>query len=150
MLALYPLWRKARRVYSLTSRLPGTNRLGFQPSLALSGGDGDNPEFEYGYTVEQHLGIRKTWDLQNSKIHPYIGGGVAVIYAGLEQENEAGGKKEDDQGIGGWIGTGAYWSLTESVNLGLDIRYSQADVEMFSKEIKAGGTHAGLTIGYNW
>ncbi|MES9851485.1 MAG: hypothetical protein ABW170_06580 [Candidatus Thiodiazotropha sp. L084R] len=39
MLALYPLWRKARRVYSLTSRLPGTNRLGFQPSLALSGSD---------------------------------------------------------------------------------------------------------------
>ncbi|MCM8857861.1 MAG: hypothetical protein LC539_19400, partial [Candidatus Thiodiazotropha sp.] len=28
--------RKARRVYSLASRLPGTNRLGFQPSLALS------------------------------------------------------------------------------------------------------------------
>ncbi|MCM8856838.1 MAG: hypothetical protein LC541_14835 [Candidatus Thiodiazotropha sp.] len=36
MLALHPLWRKARRVYSLASRLPGTNRLGFQPSLALS------------------------------------------------------------------------------------------------------------------
>ncbi|MCU7947594.1 MAG: hypothetical protein KZQ72_13305, partial [Candidatus Thiodiazotropha sp. (ex Cardiolucina cf. quadrata)] len=28
--------RKARRVYSLASRLPGTNRLGFQPSMALS------------------------------------------------------------------------------------------------------------------
>ncbi|MCU7947653.1 MAG: hypothetical protein KZQ72_13625, partial [Candidatus Thiodiazotropha sp. (ex Cardiolucina cf. quadrata)] len=27
---------KARRVYSLASRLPGTNRLGFQPSMALS------------------------------------------------------------------------------------------------------------------
>ncbi|MCM8854986.1 MAG: hypothetical protein LC541_05135 [Candidatus Thiodiazotropha sp.] len=39
MLALHPLWRKARRVYSLASRLPGTNRLGFQPSLALSGSD---------------------------------------------------------------------------------------------------------------
>ncbi|MCM8882376.1 MAG: hypothetical protein LC541_03450 [Candidatus Thiodiazotropha sp.] len=38
MLALHPLWRKARRVYSLASRLPGTNRLGFQPSLALSAG----------------------------------------------------------------------------------------------------------------
>ncbi|MCM8857079.1 MAG: hypothetical protein LC541_16115 [Candidatus Thiodiazotropha sp.] len=38
MLALHPLWRKARRVYSLASRLPGTNRLGFQPSLALSEG----------------------------------------------------------------------------------------------------------------
>ncbi|MCU7890253.1 MAG: response regulator, partial [Candidatus Thiodiazotropha sp. (ex Ustalcina ferruginea)] len=30
--------RKARRVYSLASRLPGTNRLGFQPSMALSEG----------------------------------------------------------------------------------------------------------------
>ncbi|MCU7945635.1 MAG: hypothetical protein KZQ72_03155, partial [Candidatus Thiodiazotropha sp. (ex Cardiolucina cf. quadrata)] len=29
---------KARRVYSLASRLPGTNRLGFQPSMALSDG----------------------------------------------------------------------------------------------------------------
>ncbi|MET0050979.1 MAG: hypothetical protein ABW095_07840, partial [Candidatus Thiodiazotropha sp.] len=27
----------ARRVSSIASRLPGTNRLGFQPSLALSG-----------------------------------------------------------------------------------------------------------------
>ncbi|MCU7945971.1 MAG: hypothetical protein KZQ72_04895 [Candidatus Thiodiazotropha sp. (ex Cardiolucina cf. quadrata)] len=45
MLALYPLWRKARRVYSLASRLPGTNRLGFQPSMALSVGNtrGTNP-----------------------------------------------------------------------------------------------------------
>ncbi|MCU7947185.1 MAG: hypothetical protein KZQ72_11175, partial [Candidatus Thiodiazotropha sp. (ex Cardiolucina cf. quadrata)] len=31
--------RKARRVYSLASRLPGTNRLGFQPSMALSEGN---------------------------------------------------------------------------------------------------------------
>ncbi|MES9851097.1 MAG: peroxidase family protein [Candidatus Thiodiazotropha sp. L084R] len=46
MLALYPLWRKARRVYSLTSRLPGTNRLGFQPSLALSDCVGVDPATE--------------------------------------------------------------------------------------------------------
>ncbi|MES9853078.1 MAG: hypothetical protein ABW170_14760 [Candidatus Thiodiazotropha sp. L084R] len=45
MLALYPLWRKARRVYSLTSRLPGTNRLGFQPSLALSGSQANRQKF---------------------------------------------------------------------------------------------------------
>ncbi|MES9850696.1 MAG: thermonuclease family protein [Candidatus Thiodiazotropha sp. L084R] len=45
MLALYPLWRKARRVYSLTSRLPGTNRLGFQPSLALSAGRAISVEY---------------------------------------------------------------------------------------------------------
>ncbi|MES9853540.1 MAG: hypothetical protein ABW170_17125 [Candidatus Thiodiazotropha sp. L084R] len=56
MLALYPLWRKARRVYSLTSRLPGTNRLGFQPSLALSDGLGAfKPELEIRERILQIL-----------------------------------------------------------------------------------------------
>ncbi|MES9852451.1 MAG: hypothetical protein ABW170_11530 [Candidatus Thiodiazotropha sp. L084R] len=53
MLALYPLWRKARRVYSLTSRLPGTNRLGFQPSLALS--DGIDFNNTYSATTNEDL-----------------------------------------------------------------------------------------------
>ncbi|MES9851262.1 MAG: hypothetical protein ABW170_05460 [Candidatus Thiodiazotropha sp. L084R] len=55
MLALYPLWRKARRVYSLTSRLPGTNRLGFQPSLALS--DGAAGRTLHLYTGRRLIGI---------------------------------------------------------------------------------------------
>ncbi|MES9850764.1 MAG: hypothetical protein ABW170_02910 [Candidatus Thiodiazotropha sp. L084R] len=54
MLALYPLWRKARRVYSLTSRLPGTNRLGFQPSLALS--ERRYPDlFSHSHVTDLHI-----------------------------------------------------------------------------------------------
>ncbi len=34
----FPLALCARRVSSIASRLPGSNRLGFQPSLAVSGG----------------------------------------------------------------------------------------------------------------
>jgi opacity protein-like surface antigen len=120
--------------------------------LMLSGNDSDksDAEYEYGYTIEQHLGIRKTWSVQNDQFHPYIGGGLAIIHAGLEQEEAFGGEKDDDQGYGGWIGTGAYWSLTENINVGLDIRYSQAEITVYDKDIKAGGTHAGLTMGYQW
>ncbi|MEJ1409875.1 MAG: hypothetical protein RPU91_03665, partial [Candidatus Sedimenticola sp. (ex Thyasira tokunagai)] len=35
----FPLALCARRASSIASRLPGTNRLGFQPSLAVSEGD---------------------------------------------------------------------------------------------------------------
>ncbi|MEJ1487274.1 MAG: hypothetical protein RPU72_02775, partial [Candidatus Sedimenticola sp. (ex Thyasira tokunagai)] len=35
----FPLALCARRASSIASRLPGTNRLGFQPSLAVSGRD---------------------------------------------------------------------------------------------------------------
>ncbi|MES9852220.1 MAG: hypothetical protein ABW170_10345 [Candidatus Thiodiazotropha sp. L084R] len=58
MLALYPLWRKARRVYSLTSRLPGTNRLGFQPSLALS--DREKPHISQTSTLHQPVEVKST------------------------------------------------------------------------------------------
>ncbi|MEJ1377008.1 MAG: hypothetical protein RPU32_03375, partial [Candidatus Sedimenticola sp. (ex Thyasira tokunagai)] len=34
----FPLALCARRASSIASRLPGTNRLGFQPSLAVSAG----------------------------------------------------------------------------------------------------------------
>lgn len=41
MPTLFHLWRKARRVNSAASWLPGTNRLGFQPSMAVSDRDQD-------------------------------------------------------------------------------------------------------------
>jgi hypothetical protein len=34
--------------------------------------------------------------------------------------------------------------------LGIDVRYSQADVTIFDEEIDAGGFHTGVTLGYRW
>ena len=40
-----------------------------------------------GGTMEIHLGARKIFTLQNSSFRPYVGGGVALVSAMLENEN---------------------------------------------------------------
>ena len=55
---------------------------------------------------------------------------------------------DDNNGIGIWLNGGVYWTLSQHFNLGLDLRYSQADVTLF--DVDAGGTHAGVILGYHW
>ena len=112
-----------------------------------SGEDKNESGAERGYTIEQHLGVRKIWTLKNSKIHPYLGGGVAFVKAEYEVIDST---KDDDNAVGAWVGAGADWHLSPKMSLGIDIRYSQADVTVFDEEIKAGGLHTGITLGYRW
>lgn len=102
-----------------------------------------------GETTEVDLGVRKIWD-RNGKARPYIGGGLALISAdlsarafGIEVSNSG-----DAEGL--WLDAGVYWTLRESFNIGLDLRYSQADVTLMGTDGNAGGTHAGLVFGYHW
>lgn len=120
--------------------------------IIASGADSDSSDLENerGGTVEQHLGVRKTWHTQGSAIHRYVGGGIAFIDGGFEEREPLGGEKFDDSGIGGWVGAGAYWDITEQVNLGFDVRYSKAKIDVRDAEIKAGGIHTGLTLGYSF
>ncbi len=118
--------------------------------VMFSGEDKNKPNTERGYTSEQHLGIRKIWTMNHSTFHPYLGGGVALIQASYEKPGVIGSVKEDDNAIGAWIGTGADWHLSPKMSLGIDIRYSQADVTIFNKDLKAGGLHTGITLGYRW
>jgi opacity protein-like surface antigen len=103
-----------------------------------------------GGTVEMHLGARKIFALQNSSFRPYVGGGVALITAILENENAGVTVDDDDNTVGAWVGVGTYYAVTPSFNLGLDVRYSKAEVTLFDKEREAGGLNAGITAGYHW
>lgn len=100
-----------------------------------------------GTTVELNIGARMVFDLTGSQLHPYVGGGLALISA--EKENAA-GVSDDDTGTGYWVGGGAYWRFANNINLGMDVRYSNADVDVFNTTIEAGGTHVGLLAGYHW
>ncbi len=73
-----------------------------------------------------------------------------LVQASNEKLGVVGGMKEDDNAVGAWIGLGADWHLSQKVSLGFDVRYSQADVTIFNQELKAGGLHAGITLGYRW
>jgi opacity protein-like surface antigen len=103
-----------------------------------------------GGTVETHLGARKIFTLENSSFRPYVGGGVALVNAILENENAGVTVDDDDRAFGAWVGAGTYYAVTPSFNIGLDVRYSKAEVTLFDKEREAGGLNAGITAGYHW
>ena len=100
-------------------------------------------------TSEINGGVRKIWEVTDSSVRPYVGGGLALISADLETRgfNTVSG---DDNSIGIWLNAGIYWTLGEAFNLGLDLRYSKAEVTLFGIDREAGGTHAGLILGYHW
>lgn len=104
----------------------------------------------HGGTAAVHLGVRKIWDIGDSSFHPYLGGGLAIM--GGTREQLVNGVKDDDRDAttGGWIGTGLYWRPHQSINIGLDLRYSSGDVELFSDTVEAGGTQVGILVGYHW
>ena len=103
-----------------------------------------------GGTMEMHLGARKVFALNNSSLSPYVGGGVAIVTASLEHESAGVTVEDDETAVGVWIGAGAYYAVTPRFNLGLDVRYSKAEVNLFDIDREAGGFNVGLTIGYHW
>lgn len=102
-----------------------------------------------GTTSEFDVGVRKIWGAEGTKIRPYIGGGLAFVSAEFKGTAFT-TVSDDDNGTGIWLNGGVYWTLNQSFNIGLDLRYSQADVTLFGVDGDAGGTHAGLILGIHW
>lgn len=103
-----------------------------------------------GSTSEFDLGVRKIFELENSTIRPFIGGGLALVSA--ETSWGFGGPwfSDSDSGAGLWLNGGVYWTLSEAFNLGFQLRSSAANVTLFGVEGSAGGGHAGFMVGYHW
>jgi opacity protein-like surface antigen len=104
---------------------------------------------DLGHTTEIGLGVRKIFR-QESRFQPYVGGGVAFISAEQEYQDPDETTKEDDRGVGGWLGAGLYWEVVPRFVLGLDVRYSSAEVMLFDRDVNAGGLSSGLVIGYRF
>jgi opacity protein-like surface antigen len=102
-----------------------------------------------GNTTELNLGVRKIWD-HFPRVRPYIGGGLAIINAEVEASVSGAKVSVDDTGAGFWINGGVYWTLGKSFNIGIDLRYSKAEVTFFNVDIEAGGVHTGLLLGIHW
>jgi opacity protein-like surface antigen len=102
-----------------------------------------------GDTSEIAIGIRKIFE-PFATLRPYIGAGVAYIHGEFEINRIPGTTSDDDAEIGLWLDAGLYWSLYEHLQIGVDLRYSEAEIKIFGAEIEAGGFHAGLTFGFRW
>lgn len=108
-------------------------------------------------TGELDVGVRKIFDIYGTSLHPYVGGGVAFVSATYEDYYYYYGTyTNSDSAIGGWLNAGIYWTLGNMFNIGLDARYSAADVSLYDYDlgryinVDAGGVHAGLLFGIHW
>lgn len=104
-----------------------------------------------GTTSEFDLGARKIFEIENSNIRPFIGGGLALIsaeaklsYSGIPIGSAS------DSGAGLWLNGGVYWSINDQFNLGVQLRTSTAEVTFNGYDIQAGGGHAGVMLGFHW
>jgi hypothetical protein len=59
-------------------------------------------------------------------------------------------------GFGYWLNGGLLYQVAERFNLGLDVRYSNADVKLspaadpVKAELEAGGTQYAVVLGFHW
>lgn len=101
-------------------------------------------------TSELDLGARKVFNIYGTTLHPYVGGGLALISASYEDNYYYyGSYSESDSGAGLWLDGGIFWSINH-FNIGLDARYSKADVTLLGQTVNAGGSHGGILLGYSW
>jgi opacity protein-like surface antigen len=99
-------------------------------------------------------------------MRPFVGGGVAFIQLDvLQTESGMLGPgapfstvivDADDSGVGLWINGGLLYRVGNHFNLGLDVRYSDADADLSVPQVgsdlglDSGGIHYGVALGYHW
>lgn len=104
---------------------------------------------DFGETAEVDPGVRKIWE-GLPRVRPFIGGGPAIVKAtqGTSHFIIAGG--DTDVGLGWWLQGGTFFKLNKPFNLGLEVRYSRAQVELFDRSLNAGAWRFGMLIGFHF
>lgn len=102
-------------------------------------------------TTSFNVGVRKNFETSYNCV-PYLGGGLAVVYADGEIEYAKKKYSCDDTGVGGWLGTGVYYQFSEVFNVGLDGRWSYANVGLNENatDDNGGGIQVSTVFGYHW
>jgi hypothetical protein len=107
-----------------------------------------------GATYEVSAGVRKIWS--RNALRPYVGGGLALVGAAAELDSNFGDADADDDAVGAWVGGGLFFRLGKRFNIGGDVRWSSAEVDLdfggglVTPDLEAGGLHVGLLLGFGW
>jgi len=101
------------------------------------------------YTAEAHLGLRKYFDVQ-SRLKPYIGGGVNLAYATQENDNGSGRTSDEGTDIGLWLNGGVDFLVTDHITAGVELRYATASVELYDEPVELDAMSTGVSLGYRW
>lgn len=77
----------------------------------------------------------------------YFGGGVSLVTADMEFDFGDAVASDSDSDIGQWLEAGFYVTLSEQINLGLSLRYLDAEVVLFDEADDISGLQTGAFIG---
>jgi opacity protein-like surface antigen len=100
-----------------------------------------------GKTTELSLGAKWIGD-KTPVFRPFVGGGLCQVKG--EFEAPGFGVSDSDTAIGYWLSGGLYWTLANHFNLGINARYSKANISLFGVDVDAGGVSMGLLLGYHY
>ena len=98
-------------------------------------------------TLELGLGLRAI--VPFGRIRPYVAGGAALAQGDVQilrrqEADEAAGAG----GIGYWASAGVFGRLGQTANVGLAVRWSQANVKSGTFDANAGGMVYAITLGF--
>lgn len=101
---------------------------------------------------ELQIGLRKVFEREGSPFKPYFGGGISRVKSEIKLTGQPGqgSESEKDSGIGYWLGVGSYYEMSDHFQLGVDLSYSKAKVDLSGIERNTGGLQTVFTVGYHW
>ena len=68
----------------------------------------------------------------------------------MTAERQSLGIEYDGDGVGLWLDTGINLAVTTHFNVGVELRYSWAEVDLGPERINTGGVTAGALLGFRW
>jgi len=107
-----------------------------------------------GSTLAIDGGVR-WYFVKNRSWEPYVGGGVAYISGEVKTSGENNDIEFDDSTVGYWLNGGIKWVIGEHFNLGGDVRWEKAELDVEDDlgnptNVEAGGLGYGVLLGYRW
>lgn len=102
-----------------------------------------------GETTELSFGVKKIWE-EDPTIRPFVGGGLAQIKAEVQASLLGVSVSDSDSSVGFWVNGGVYLTINQLINIGLVLRISGAQVNLFGENGAAGGTHYGIFAGFHF
>lgn len=107
-----------------------------------------------GSTLAVDGGVR-WYFVKNRSWEPYVGGGVAYISGEVDTSGDNNDIEFDDSTVGYWVNGGIKWVIGEHFNLGGDVRWEKAELDVEDDlgnpvDIEAGGLGYAVLLGYRW
>jgi hypothetical protein len=128
-------------------------------ALDIVSGSADSNDNDFNINVDGSTlaidgGVR-WYFLKDRSWEPYVGGGVSYISAEVDTDGESNDIEFDDSTVGYWLNGGIKWVIGEHFNLGGDIRWEKAELDVEDdlnnpQDIEAGGLGYAVLLGYRW